>query len=170
MSMAFVSLLGSCFGPFAALYINSKRLFYIGQTTLCTLLLIITVNFAVGADINAFYFVLLLVFVFNVTMGTFTFAYCGAVCYSNQVSIVNISSYIVMMVVQTLFEVNQSVASNFGLFLVFSCATLTFIHFHVKPIEGLTFDKLKKMYFPDEKRKQPKYGSKYFSALHPFDI
>ena len=93
---------------------------------------------------------LVLVFVFNVTMGTFTFAYCGAVCYSSQVSIVNVSSYLVMMIVQTLLEVNSNVASNFGLFFVLSVATLVFIHFKVKPIEGLNFDKLKKMYFPDE--------------------
>lgn len=86
-------------------------------------------------------------------MGTFTFAYCGSVCYTNQISLYNTTSFVMMMLVQTLLEVNaQNVASNFGIFFLMSTMTIVFMYYNILPLEGKSFDQLKKLYFAEEPR------------------
>jgi hypothetical protein len=71
-------------------------------------------------------------------MGSFTFPYCGAVGFGNQVSLECGFSYIVMMLIQTLLEVNsKNTAMNFGFFFLVCCFTLVYTYFRVKPTEGL---------------------------------
>jgi hypothetical protein len=106
MVISLTSLFGAMAGPFIVKNVPSRTIFLAGQGCLSVLLLLTTILFAVDEDNAAFYCVVAIIFVFGMSMGTFTFAYCGSVCYSNQISLYNTTSFVMMMVVQTLLEVN----------------------------------------------------------------
>ena len=74
-------------------------------------------------------------------MGSYTFPYIGTVGSKNQVTVANAFAWFVLLVTQTLLELDASnVAVIFGFFCVVTVAGLIYMGLRLKTTDGLSYD------------------------------
>lgn len=145
------SLIGACISPFIIQYIKIKNILLGGYVISAVFLLIITCLFGTNHDEAAFWLILILTVIYMVTMGGYSFPYIAAIGSANQVSVANAGAWITYMIVQTLLQVDaNNVAVNFGVFGILCVLSILYVHFVLKHTEGMAYDQLKKMYYPED--------------------